>query len=230
MQEEEKQREKGALAHKIWTVVGIVLCAVFLPILILNCILMVKGAANEDEVPSIGGVSPLIVLTDSMYPEIKSGDLIFSKKTDAASVEIGDVISFFDPSGNGSSVVTHRVIDIAVEEDGYYFQTQGDNNNIPDRKWASETELVGVWTEVRLAGVGNVAMFMQSTAGLLICICVPLAALIAYDLVRRKKLDKSKQTDMDALVKELNELKAATAQANAETIADETVPETEETE
>lgn len=230
MQEEEKQREKGALAHKIWTVVGIVLCAVFLPILILNCILMVKGAANEDEVPSIGGVSPLIVLTDSMYPEIKSGDLIFSKKTDAASVEIGDVISFFDPSGNGSSVVTHRVIDIAVEEDGYYFQTQGDNNNIPDRKWVSETELVGVWTEVRLAGVGNVAMFMQSTAGLLICICVPLAALIAYDLVRRKKLDKSKQTDMDALVKELNELKAATAQANAETIADETVPETEETE
>ena len=230
MQEEEKQREKGALAHKIWTVVGIVLCAVFLPILILNCILMVKGAANEDEVPSIGGVSPLIVLTDSMYPEIKSGDLIFSKKTDAASVEIGDVISFFDPSGNGSSVVTHRVIDIAVEEDGYYFQTQGDNNNIPDRKWVSETELVGVWTEVRLAGVGNVAMFMQSTAGLLICICVPLVALIAYDLVRRKKLDKSKQTDMDALVKELNELKAATAQANAETIADETVPETEETE
>ena len=191
---------------------------------------MVKGAANEDEVPSIGGVSPLIVLTDSMYPEIKSGDLIFSKKTDAASVEIGDVISFFDPSGNGSSVVTHRVIDIAVEEDGYYFQTQGDNNNIPDRKWVSETELVGVWTEVRLAGVGNVAMFMQSTAGLLICICVPLAALIAYDLVRRKKLDKSKQTDMEALVKELNELKAATAQANAETIADETVPETEETE
>ena len=230
MQEEEKQREKGALAHKIWTVVGIVLCAVFLPILILNCILMVKGAANEDEVPSIGGVSPLIVLTDSMYPEIKSGDLIFSKKTDAASVEIGDVISFFDPSGNGSSVVTHRVIDIAVEEDGYYFQPQGDNNNIPDRKWVSETELVGVWTEVRLAGVGNVAMFMQSTAGLLICICVPLAALIAYDLVRRKKLDKSKQTDMEALVKELNELKAATAQANAETIADETVPETEETE
>ena len=230
MQEEEKQREKGALAHKIWTVVGIVLCAVFLPILILNCILMVKGAANEDEVPSIGGVSPLIVLTDSMYPEIKSGDLIFSKKTDAASVEIGDVISFFDPSGNGSSVVTHRVIDIAVEEDGYYFQTQGDNNNIPDRKWVSETELVGVWTEVRLAGVGNVAMFMQSTAGLLICICVPLAALIAYDLVRRKKLDKSKQTDMEALVKELNELKAATAQANAETVADETVPETEETE
>lgn len=230
MQEEEKQREKGALAHKIWTVVGIVLCAVFLPILILNCILMVKGAANEDEVPSIGGVSPLIVLTDSMYPEIKSGDLIFSKKTDAASVEIGDVISFFDPSGNGSSVVTHRVIDIAVEDGTYYFQTQGDNNNIPDRKWVSETELVGVWTEVRLAGVGNVAMFMQSTAGLLICICVPLAALIAYDLVRRKKLDKSKQTDMDALVKELNELKAATAQANAETIADETVPETEETE
>lgn len=230
MREEKKQREKGALAHKIWTVVGIVLCAVFLPILILNCILMVKGAANEDEVPSIGGVSPLIVLTDSMYPEIKSGDLIFSKKTDAASVEIGDVISFFDPSGNGSSVVTHRVIDIAVEEDGYYFQTQGDNNNIPDRKWVSETELVGVWTEVRLAGVGNVAMFMQSTAGLLICICVPLAALIAYDLVRRKKLDKSKQTDMDALVKELNELKAATAQASAETIATETVPETEETE
>ena len=174
---EEKRKEKGAWRDKLRTILGIVLCAIFLPLLILNCVLLVKGFANEDEVPSLGGVSPLIVLTDSMYPKIKSGDLIFCKKTEAEKVEVGDVISFFDPSG-GSSVVTHRVIDVDTIDGVYYFQTQGDNNNIPDRKWVPEENLVGEWTGTRFAGVGRVALFMQSTGGLIVCIGAPLALAI----------------------------------------------------
>ena len=218
---EEKRKEKGAWRDKLRTILGIVLCAIFLPILILNCVLLVKGFANEDEVPSIGGVSPLIVLTDSMYPKIKSGDLIFCKKTEAEKVEVGDVISFFDPSG-GSSVVTHRVIDVDTIDGVYYFQTQGDNNNIPDRKWVPEENLVGEWTGTRLAGVGRVALFMQSTGGLIVCIGAPLALLVVYDLVRRKKAEKSKQTDIDALLKELNELKAEKEKTETLSSEDET--------
>jgi signal peptidase len=58
--------------QKILNIVGIALCVILIPILIMNCVLIVKGLVNEDEVPGVFGRTPLIVLTDSMYPEIKS--------------------------------------------------------------------------------------------------------------------------------------------------------------
>ena len=226
MENKPETKQNGAeTRHKVLTIVGIVLCVLLLPILIINCIMIVQSVVNEDEVPGVGGYSPLIVLTESMDPKIKSGDIIITKKIDGEDVEIGDVISFFDPAGNGTSVVTHRVIDLKEENGVIYFQTKGDNNNTVDRMWVSENNLVGKWTEIRFGGVGNVALFMQTTGGLIVCVLVPLALLVGYDFIRRKKSDQSKENDVAALMKELEELKAAQA-ANANVEAD--TPKTEE--
>ena len=210
----EAKKDGAELRHKVLTIVGIVLCVILLPILIVNCIMIVQSVVNEDEVPGVGGYSPLIVLTESMDPTIKSGDIIITQKIDGEDVEIKDVISFFDPAGNGTSVVTHRVIDIKEENGVLYFQTQGDNNNTVDRMWVSEDNLVGKWTEIRFGGVGHVALFMQTTGGLIVCVLVPLALLVGYDFLRRRKSDQSKENDVAALMKELEALKAAQA-ANA---------------
>ena len=109
---------KTTLSNKkiIVNVIGIILCVILIPILFINCFLIVKGIANKNEVPSIGGNAPLIVLTGSMDPTIKAGDLIVTKKVDAKDVKVDDVISFFDPDGNGSVIVTHRVIGIEIDE------------------------------------------------------------------------------------------------------------------
>ena len=194
--------------NKAMTIVGIVLCALLLPILVLNCTLIVKGWVNKDEVPSIGGVSPLIVLTDSMDPEIKSGDIIIVKQIDGAEVKKDDVISFFDPAGNGTSVVTHRVVDRKEENGEIFFQTKGDANNIEDRRWVSENALVGKWTERRIPVVGHVALFMQSTWGLLLCIFLPLGLFVGYDVMRRRKQASVAKDDVAALKAELEALKA----------------------
>ena len=68
--------EQPSKAKIILNVVAIVLCVVLLPILVFNCTLIIKGMLNPDEVPSIGKSIPLIVVTESMDPKIKSGDLI----------------------------------------------------------------------------------------------------------------------------------------------------------
>lgn len=198
--------------HKSLNIVGIVLCVILVPILIVNCTLIVKSWINKDEVPSIGGVMPLIVLTDSMYPDIKSGDIILAKKTDANSIEVGDDISFFDPAGNGTSIVTHRVIEI-IEEDGQLsFRTKGINNNTEDRVTVPADKLVGKYTGIRIAFAGNIALFMQTVPGLLICVVVPIVLLVGYDMIRRKKYEKSRATNVDSLMAELEALKAAAAQ------------------
>ena len=205
--DQKEQKKQRAL-----TITGIVLCLLLLPILIVNVTLIVKSYINTDEVPSIGGISPLIVLTDSMLPEISSGDLIITKQIDPADVKVGDVISFFDPAGNGSSVVTHRVIEIVTENGETKWRTRGDNNNTEDRVAVPFDNLVGIWTGTRIAGAGSVAMFLQTTPGLIVCIGCPLALLVGYDVLRRRKYDKAKQEDTDALLKELEALRAMQAE------------------
>lgn len=204
-------KEKSFVTHRVLTIVGTVLCIILIPILLINITLIAKSFINKDEVPSVGGMLPLIVLTDSMHPEIESGDLIICNTAEAKDIKVNDVISFFDPAGNGTSIVTHRVIEI-VEEDGeIYFRTRGDNNNTEDKELVPAENLVGVY-KMRIAGAGHIAMFMQSTAGLIVCVVLPIILLVGYDLVRRRIYEKSKKEDTDALLAELEALRAEKAE------------------
>ncbi len=204
----EEKRSRGGNALNI---LGLILCILLVPILIVNCVLLLQSAIHEDEVPSIGGRIPLIVLTESMDPEIRSGDMIVCKVIDASEVKVGDVISYFDPEGNGTSVVTHRVLQIETDPDTgeKLFRTKGDNNNLEDRLAVPASNLVGLWTGTRIGYLGNVIMFMQSTLGLVICVLIPVAAIVVYEVIRRKKQDSAKQSDIDTLRAELEALKAA---------------------
>ena len=200
---------KTTLSNKkiIVNVIGIILCVILTPILIINCFLIVKGIANKNEVPSIGGNAPLIVLTGSMDPTIKAGDLIVTKKVDAKDVKVDDVISFFDPEGNGSSIVTHRVIGIEIDETSgeIFFRTQGDNNDIADMTPVSEKNLVGRWEGTRFWGLGYVVLFTQSTVGIIVIIAVIVAGIFVYMMIRKRIQDK----ETDSLKAELAALKAA---------------------
>jgi signal peptidase len=201
------QEKKRNIMHQMGNVVGLVISLILLPILIINITLIAKSYMNTEEVPSVGGYLPLIVLTDSMYPIIQSGDLIICRTADPASVEVGDVISFFDPDGNGTSVVSHRVISIENENGAIAFRTQGDANNAEDPSAVPAENLVGVYQR-RIAGAGNVAMFMQTSTGLIICVVLPLLLLVGYDLLRRRAYERSKKADTEALLHELEELRA----------------------
>ena len=204
-------KEKTSTTHKVLTIIGSILCVILIPILIINITLIAKSYINKDEVPSIGGMVPLIVLTDSMVPEIYSGDLIICKTADAEDIEVNDVISFFDPAGNGTSIVTHRVIEILEDDGEIFFRTRGDNNNTEDKELVPAENLVGVY-KMRIAGAGHIAMFMQSTAGLIICVVLPIILLVGYDIIRRRIYEKNNKQDTDALLAELEALKAEKAE------------------
>ena len=183
------------------------LCIILIPILIINCILIVKSFTSE-EVPDVAGILPLIVLTDSMYPVIQSGDLIICHTEAPENVQVGDVIAFFDPAGNGTTIVTHRVIE--VTENGW--RTKGDNNNAEDRLTVPADKLVAVYEGTRLSGLGDVALFMQSTTGLIVCVVCPILLLVGYDMIRRRQYEKANKQDTDALMKELEELRRMKAE------------------
>ena len=203
--------KSGDPRQKVLTIIGTILCIILLPILIINLTLIAKSYINEDEIPSLGGVFPMIVLTDSMYPEIAAGDLIICNTLESEEVQVNDVISFFDPMGSGTSVVTHRVLEIVEENGQLSYRTKGDNNNAEDQVLIPQDKLVGIYRS-RIPGLGHVAMFMQTTPGLILCVVCPVLLMVGFDMLRRKKYEKAKQQDTDALLAELEALRAMKAE------------------
>lgn len=269
------ESEKATTGSKISLIIGIVLCAILVPILVINCALIVVGIVNPGKPPSLFGYTPMIVLSPSMDPLFTEGDMIIVQTVDPATVNEGDVITFFDPASTSDSVLTHRVIDIYEKDGKRYAVTAGDfnaNNSyerdlriaekaedtvtekqkvfdkatiVEDPKKPgyeyvvyephkdskdvelNERNLIGTYSYTRVPFVGKVSMFMQTTWGWIICIAVPLIALLAYELITRRKKDKSKNQDMDALLAELEALKAAKAAADAATVVDEPAENTD---
>ncbi len=223
MEEKQGKKENNELRHRILTVVGIVLCVILIPILIINCTLLIKGWTNQEEVPALGGLTVMIVMTPSMEGEAEdcfnAGDLIFVKLATPDQVSDQQVITFYDPDGSGTSVLTHRVIGRYVDEkDGKtYYITKGDNNLSADPTPAPAENLIGIYTGVRIPFVGRIAWFMQTVPGLIVCLFLPLAAFVAYDIIRRKLYEKKHADDKDELLRELEELRRLKQAAEQET-------------
>ena len=73
------------------------------------------------------GGRALIVRSGSMAGTIDTGDIAVTKTITAQEAQIGDVVTFKDPSRNGE-LVTHRVIKMQRDGDTLAFVTKGDVN------------------------------------------------------------------------------------------------------
>ncbi|MGH4119484.1 signal peptidase I [Clostridium sp.] len=73
-------------------------------------------------------ISPSLVLTESMQPEINPGDVIIAKKIDTQYVKLGDVVKYW----NGNYYIVHRIVDIYVRDGQKYYITKGDANEFAD--------------------------------------------------------------------------------------------------
>jgi len=85
-------------------------------------------------VPRCMGGTSLTVLTGSMEPAIKPGDMVATRGVDAANQNnftVGQVIAFL-PYPNNPTVVTHRITAVTQGPDGVSYTTKGDANNSVD--------------------------------------------------------------------------------------------------
>ena len=220
-----KENNKKGAGHIIISTLMVIACVFLTLLLIFNSVLIVKSFVHKDQVPDFAGIRPFIVLSGSMEPTIDAGDLIFSKETDPNSLQEGDVISFYDPDGNGTAVVTHRIIKIGTSPEGEkQFYTRGDNNDSDDWTPVNASNVLGIY-QFRIGKLGDVCMFMQTTVGLIICVVVPLILFVGLDILRRNKADKKKKNEADELRAELEKLKQEKAEASVSEKKETSEPE-----
>jgi signal peptidase I len=116
-----------------------------------------------------GTLTPLhVVSSESMIPTLERGDLIVIRSISSEEVTVGDVIVFNTPSPYPSPII-HRVKSISNYRNTYYFQTQGDNNPLPDRFLVHSSDVIGkLSTYVEIPVLGNFILFLKTTIGIVI--------------------------------------------------------------
>lgn len=103
-------------------------------------------------------VAPSVILTGSMEPGIKPGDLVLIDKTARGSLREGDIIQF----KRGNYTVVHRIEKITREEDNQTaYITKGDANNAPDTEAVLEDDVIGRYL-FHIPKIGYVPMWLGS--------------------------------------------------------------------
>lgn len=194
--------EKKDSKKIIHNITSVVLCLILVPIILINLTLIFKGFSGNDELPDVMGYRPAIVLSGSMEPTFNAGDVIFIKNVeDPTALQKDDIICYL-VSGKAT---THRIIQVAEKDGETAYITKGDYNNVEDRLAVMPDQIQGIYTGARIAHLGDILMFMQSTQGILLCLGVPFGLYICYDIFKRRKDSNKKTAQLEA---ELAKLKA----------------------
>lgn len=193
---------------KIWNVVSAVIV-----ILMVLCAVFLMGSR-------LIGYQCFTVISGSMEPQYKVGDLLYVKDVDVNSIKVGDPITFI--LNEDLVVATHRVVRIDAENQRFY--TKGDANEIEDSEPVHFNNVIGV-PQFSIPKLGYVSDFVQHPPGLYITIGVGILLIILVflpDMLGKKKKEEpapeiaSVQAEIDSTAEENEKLKAELEKLRAE--------------
>ena len=87
---------------------------------------------------------PISIMSNSMKPLYKRGDVVVFKKLDESELEnikVGQILIY----NSGNKNIAHRVIDRVEKDNTVFYQTKGDNNDNPDSKLVSTDQILGIY-------------------------------------------------------------------------------------
>lgn len=186
-------------------------------------------SASGNGVPSLFGIRVFSIQTESMYPTLLPGDLIFDTAVkEPEDLRVGDVITYWTVINGERVLNTHRIHEI-YDGGGYLiYATKGDNNTTADPLTVHESEVVGKYS-FRVGGLGKVFDYLQTSTGFLIVIVIPVflfflfhliqffRVLFAYQNVKNRiKYEQERGTAEDLIEKQKQQQAEAKAKMEAE--------------
>ena len=145
----------------------------------INCLTIVFGLLAIFFIGTrILGYKPYTVLSSSMNPAYKVGDLVFAKKVEFSDVKVGDALVF---KTNGQVTVTHRVTKINTTDKS--FITRGDANKIDDSKPVYYDNIVGV-VKFSIPKLGYISIIVMKI-GIIPVVMIMVAIILCYEVLKR---------------------------------------------
>ena len=224
MEENIKETKRGINLHTIFSVLGIAITTLLLPILLINLTLIIRGNTDPSMPPSVFNITPMVVLSGSMndgsYDAIEAGDLILVKKVDTKKLRENEVIAYME----GDHAVTHRIVKVNKEDGKVTYTTRGDANNTEDMTPVQPDMVIGQYF-YRFAGIGDFVIFLQTPQGMACVIGIPLLIFAIYEVIRKYALAKKNKEKQEMLQSRIDDLKEKIEQAEAEEAETEAEPE-----
>lgn len=168
--------------QKFKKILSIIVIIVLLPILLISTTILIDSYVHPDKVPSFFGWKPFIVLSGSMETQISAGDVVVVKEIDTNKLKKGDIIAFKE----GNIVITHRIDEVTEIDGKTEYITKGDNNNTQDVGYVLPEQVEGVF-QFKIARLGNIAMFIQTPPGMIVCLAIPIIIIILLQISDSKK-------------------------------------------
>ena len=199
------------ILKKIWNIVSTVLV-----VLIVLCAVFLMGSRMI-------GYQVYTVISGSMEPKFSVGDLIYVKKVDVNSIEVGDDITFV--LNEELVVATHRVV--RVDAENQHFYTKGLANEVEDSEPVHFKNVIGV-PQFSIPKLGYVSDFVQNPPGMYITIGIGIVLILIVfvpDVIGKKKKEDEDtevvavQTEIDTAAEENERLKAEVERLRAEMAA-----------
>lgn len=165
--------------------INIIIYIFLLPILIYNLSLIIQSVLKPYETPNFLGIKTYVIISGSMQPELKIGDIVVVKKITQEDLKIGDIISF----RHGQSVITHRISRI-IEEDGERkYITKGDFNNAEDSESVTYNNIEGKVIR-SVPQFGKIALMLQDKIVIIFLIIVLYIYLVYSGELKKKKMQR----------------------------------------
>ena len=182
----------------------IIISILLVPVLLVNLFIIIQSKTNKDEIPSIFGYKPFIVLSGSMESDIHKGDLIITKKVKPENLEVDDIIAFRDAAG---TVTTHRIIDIVEKNGKKSFITKGDNNSTQDRNLVALESVEGIYIG-RVPGLGSIMdKLAEPTTIIILALGITMIFVIGFMISSKKQSELEKKEYLEfKLQKEKEEM------------------------
>lgn len=175
--------------------------AAVLLVFLIGAVISVFVQKAQGKEPSVFGLRIYYIVTDSMEPNIKVGDLILCKNFDGdeRGLSNGDVVTFIEDGGPlKGQPITHRIVNAPYEENGqWYIVTKGDNAPAQDEP-IPLSDVVAVYSH-NMPVLTFLYRIISNIFGFIFIIVVPLLALLVLQIVRLVKVANApKPADSDS--------------------------------
>lgn len=188
---ENKVKDEKKPSAKIFSIICTVLTAIFA---VLTCyvIISVVIAKVQNKPANLFGSSFSIVMTDSMEPEIMTGDLIVFHICDIEKVREDDNIVFFGGEHFGEmrgQTIVHKAINVTE----YGIQTKGVHNPSADVDLVTAENFIGICT-YNSSFLGALFSFL-SNYGIFLIIAFIALPIIVTQVIKIVKLTKQSNAE-----------------------------------
>lgn len=162
-------------------------------ILIITClacifVLLQKFVFKEN---GVFGYRVYAIVTSSMEPTLKVGDVILVKKVNPNKIKIGDIVTYNGMESDfAGKIITHQVKDISKEKDErknkerLIFYTKGTTNNMVDPAVYEEQLCGKVIYKFKI--LSFISRIIRSKFGYILLVFIPLVIIFVKEMITIK--------------------------------------------